>query len=120
MKVFSQGGPAWRLQLTCPHRVDFYIILYITEGVGKHYIDFQTFKYKKGSILFISRGQVHAFDVCSGSEGFLIVFTDEFLSKNLIHSDILSFYRLYNYHLHKPLYMAFACQEKNYSYRSEK
>ena len=24
------------------------------------------------------------------------------MSKNLIHSDILSYYRLYNYHLHKP------------------
>lgn len=86
-----------------PHRVDFYHILYITKGIGLHYIDFRPYNFKEGSILFISRGQVHAFDVCPENDGFLILFTEAFLSKNLIHSDTLSFYRLYNYHLHLPI-----------------
>jgi len=38
-------------------------------------------------------GQVHAFDVRPDIDGFGILFTDDFLSKNLIHSDILSYYR---------------------------
>ena len=33
----------------------------------------------------------------------MILFTEEFLSRNLIHSDILSLYRLYNYHLQEPI-----------------
>ena len=85
-----------------PHRIEFYQIMFITKGLGKHYIDFRPYKYKAGSILFISKGQVHTFEVSSDIDGFLILFTDAFLSKNLIHSDMLSYYRLYNYHLHSP------------------
>ena len=89
--------------LSKPHRVDFYHILFITKGTGIHYIDFRPYHYTKGSILFISKGQVHAFEVRPDVDGFMILFTETFLSKNLIHSDILSFYRLYNYYLHSPI-----------------
>ena len=92
-----------KFSLDKPHRVDFYHILYITKGTGLHYIDFRPYNFEEGSILFISKGQVHSFDVCPENDGFLILFTEVFLSKNLIHSDILSFYRLYNYHLHSPI-----------------
>lgn len=92
-----------RFSLDKPHRVDFYHILYITKGTGFHYIDFRPYNFKEGSVLFISKGQVHAFDVRPENDGLLILFTEAFLSKNLIHSDILSFYRLYNYHLHSPI-----------------
>lgn len=83
-----------------PQRVDFYHILYITKGEGIHHIDFHPYHYITGSIVFISKGQVHAFEVQSDIEGFLILFTDDFLSKDLIHSDILYFHSLYNYHQH--------------------
>jgi AraC-like DNA-binding protein len=90
-------------QLDMPHYVDFYNIMYITRGTGTHYIDFKPYRYQKGSIIFVSRGQVHAFDVRSDVDGFVILFTDDFLSNNMIHSDILSMYRLYNYDLHEPV-----------------
>ncbi len=86
-----------------PHRIEFYHILFITKGAGIHYIDFHPYEYNEGSILFISKGQVHAFEVRFDIDGFLILFTEAFLSKNLIHSDVLSLYRLYNYHLHLPI-----------------
>lgn len=89
--------------LNMPHRVEFYNILFITKGTGRHYIDFRPYNFMAGSLLFISKGQVHAFEVRPDIDGFLILFTDAFLSKNLIHSDMLSFYRLYNYHLHPPV-----------------
>ena len=89
--------------LDMPQRADFYHIMFITKGTGRHYIDFRPCEYSAGDILFISRGQVHAFEVRQDIDGFLILFTDAFLSKNLIHSDMLSFYRLYNYHLHSPV-----------------
>jgi hypothetical protein len=100
--LFSRQGKL-NLSLEKPHRVDFYLILAITEGTGTHIIDFSPYRYREGSILFISKGQVHAFEVRPDRDGFLILFTEAFLSKNLIHSDILSFYRLYNYHLHSPV-----------------
>ena len=85
------------------HRVEFHHILYFTKGSGKHYVDFLPYAYVPGSILFVSKGQVHAFEVNQDREGFVILFTEAFLSKNLIHSDVLSLYRLYNYHLHSPI-----------------
>ncbi len=88
---------------TLPHRLSFYIILVITKGSGTHFIDFKPYPYSENSILTISRGQVHAFDKSMQNKGFLILFTDSFLSKNMIHSDILSLSRLYNYHLTPPV-----------------
>ncbi len=107
-EIFSYGSLLYRRErldfpLDKPHRVDFYHVIYITGGSGVHYIDFKPYAYSEGSTVFISKGQVHAFDFRSEVDGFIILFTDEFLSKNLIHSDILSFYRLYNYHLQEPV-----------------
>lgn len=86
-----------------PHRVGFYHILLITEGQGTHYIDFQPYKFHAGSIIVIAKGQVQAYELSADREGFLILFTERFLFKNLIHSDVLSSYSLYNYYLHSPV-----------------
>jgi len=85
------------------HRLDFYNIIFITSSEGEHYVDFQSYTYQKGSMLFISKGQVNAFRLNPKVEGYILLFTEAFLTKNMIHSDILSFYRLYNYHLNSPL-----------------
>lgn len=90
-------------ELDKPHRIDFHHIVYITRGSGFHTIDFKPYRYSEGSIYFISKGQVHAFDLQSDADGYIIIFTEEFLTKNLIHADILSFFRLYNYHLQTPI-----------------
>jgi AraC-like DNA-binding protein len=89
--------------LNTPHYVEFYHIFFVIRGSGEHFIDFRPYQYGDGSILFVSKGQVQAFDVSANVDGYMILFTEDFLSKNMIHSDILSFYRLYNYHLHKPV-----------------
>jgi AraC-like DNA-binding protein len=86
-----------------PHRVAFYHILYITRGEGKHYIDFKPYEYSRGSLLFISAGQVHAFEVNPKADGFVLLFTEDFLTRNMVHSDTLTFSRLYNYHLYPPV-----------------
>lgn len=86
-----------------PHRVLFHNILFITAGEGKHHIDFQPYILGPGSLVFISRGQVHAFDVTPDIRGYLILFTSDYLVHNLIHSDVISLYRLYNHHLHTPV-----------------
>ena len=49
------------------------------------------------------KNQVHSFTINDDVRGFIILFTEEFISKNLIHSDIISFFQLYNYHLHSPI-----------------
>lgn len=101
-KLFSR---AWRLDppLDHPHRVQFHNILYITGGEGIHHVDFKPCAFSPGSLIFIAQGQVHAFDIRREITGYLLLFTNGYLEKNLIHSDIISLYRLYNYHLHEPV-----------------
>jgi AraC family transcriptional activator of pobA len=90
-------------KITAYHRVRFYNILWITEGRGVHHIDFKHVDLNSGNLVFISRGQVHAADVSLPFKGFIILFTESFLSRNLIHSDLLSVYRLYNTNASTPL-----------------
>lgn len=85
------------------HRIHFYLILLMTEGTGVHRIDFHPYDYEPGTILFVSKEQVHAFDHHFQSDGFAILFTESFLIKNVIHSSILFLHRLFNYHLSSPV-----------------
>lgn len=102
LKDLFSRGEGLDPPLDKPHRVWFYQILYITKGEGRHYIDFKPCEYFRGSLVFISAGQVHAFDVNLKTDGFLLLFTEDFLTKNMIHTDIFSCSRLYNYHLYQP------------------
>ena len=101
-KLFSNRADYDHL-LDHPHRLHFYCILLVTKGKGIHHIDFKPYEYDKGSIIFVSKDQVHAFDPKFNSEGLIIVFNVKFLTKNVIHSDVLFLHRLYNYHLHTPI-----------------
>ena len=81
-QLFSKGRN-FGFSLDKPHRVTFFHIMFITLGTGIHYIDFQPFPYSKNTLLFISKGQVHSFEIRSDTDGFLILFTEEFLLRNL-------------------------------------
>ncbi len=65
--------------VTYPHRHDFYEILYITGGEGTHFIDFNAYPIKAGSVYFISPGQVHYWHTSVPLEGEFIGFTEDFL-----------------------------------------
>lgn len=101
-KILSRQGTL-NHELDKPHRVHFHNIVYITQGEGRHYIDFQSYGFSPGSLIFISKGQVHSFDVQPEIGGHVVIFTKEFLEKNLIHCEVDSLYRLYNQHLHAPV-----------------
>lgn len=92
-----------RVPLDTPHRVTFFHVMFVTQGAGTHYIDFQPYSYRENSLLFVSKGQLHAFDVNPEIDGYVIVFTEEFLLRNLGQFDQPYFYKLYAYHLHEPL-----------------
>lgn len=65
---------------TKPHRVFFHNLLYIAQGSGTHFIDFNTYSVQAGSVVFINKNQVHAFDLINKPQGKLIIFTDAFLA----------------------------------------
>lgn len=62
-----------------PHRVDFHHLVYISEGAGTHFIDFNRYPYQTGSFIFINSRQVHAFELENKPLGLLILFTQAFL-----------------------------------------
>lgn len=86
-----------------PHRVNFYNILIITKGSGTHFIDFRTYIYKPGSIVFIAKGQVHSFSISPDIEGYMLLFTEDFLSSKTIVTDKVALHRLFNNLIHSPI-----------------
>lgn len=92
----------FEIPLDKPHRVDFYHIIFIANGKGSHFIDLKSHPYRKHSLLFISKGQIQTFDLSSKATGWILLFTDSFLSKNLIQADALAIQMLYNYYLYSP------------------
>ena len=86
-----------------PSRLHYYAILFILEGEGRHFIDFQTYDYKRGSIIFVAKGQVHAFERNVNRRAIFFGFTEAFLEKNSLGSNLIQQINLYNYHLYAPL-----------------
>src|SRR4051812_7861418 len=60
------------------HRHDFYFILLLTKGIGKHEIDFVEHPVSDNSISVMRPGQVHRFELKVGSEGYWLAFSKEF------------------------------------------
>ncbi len=89
--------------ISLPHRVNFSLIIFITKGKGNHFIDFKKYSFQKGSIIFISKEQVQSFDLKSDTEGFIILFTENFIWNTVDFSKSLNYSMLYNYHSKSPI-----------------
>ena len=86
------------------HRLNFYAIILVTDGQpGTHYIDFNTYAYQKGSLIFIAKEQVHAFSSLQNNEGYLVLFTEAFLTQSMAHEDTVFLQQLFNYPLYHPV-----------------
>ena len=86
-----------------PHRIRYYSILFILEGEGLHYIDFKKYTYRRGSVIFISKEQVHAFEKNMDRKAYFLLFTENFLEKSSLGSNLIQQLSLYNYHLYPPV-----------------
>lgn len=84
------------------HIVEFYLLLFIEEGKGKHTIDFRTYEYQKGSILTIRKDQIHKFHSSSSVKGQILLFTDEFLVSYLEKLEAQKSLQLFNEFLGTP------------------
>lgn len=72
------------------YRLNFWVIMYVIEGRGKHYIDFKPYEYESGSIIFIRKNQVHHFEVNHDVKGFMIHINEPFMLKlDYFNSDFL-------------------------------
>lgn len=74
-----------------PHRVHFNLMLFIEEGTGTHFIDFNHYPFKKGSIIFINKNQIHAFSLDNKTRGKAVIFTDTFVEQVQTNMNVSTF-----------------------------
>ena len=86
-----------------PHRVSFFALLIVTQGKGNHQVDLKNYEIETGSVLKISKGQIHSFQKDPKYQGYLLLFTEAFVLNYFSKSSINLISHLYNYHLHSPL-----------------
>ncbi|MCG9729531.1 AraC family transcriptional regulator [Shewanella sp. Isolate13] len=87
-----------------PHRLKYYCFIYITEGEGRHFIDFKYHSFKQGSFIFISKNQVHAFDIASQAKGKMINVTEEFFDTILTNVRLPFFVPTYFLSSYTPVF----------------
>lgn len=92
-----------RPRLDRPHRVDFHHLILFTHGEGRHNVDFQPYDYSPGSMCLIRQGQVQTFELSPKLEGVMLLFTEDFIAKNLTQSDVLALNRFYGYDMQSPI-----------------
>jgi hypothetical protein len=64
-----------------PHQLYFDMILVITKGSGIHYVDFNAYSYKVGSVFILKEGQFHSWTENNDIEGYVLFFSIDFYSK---------------------------------------
>jgi len=86
------------------HKIEFYLILIVTEGTYHHSVDFKSYKLGEGSTLFVAKHQIHHFSKgLLKADGFGIVFNHLFVDQHYFLTDNLRLNRLFNYHIESPV-----------------
>jgi AraC-like DNA-binding protein len=87
-------------------RVDFHLLLLITESNCTHTVDLEPFECRPGSLIFLHPGQIHRFDLKAIFDGWMVIFRSEFLvptdSVSLISQQTI-FHQFDNYPTHIQL-----------------
>lgn len=84
------------------HLVEFYVVIYIHKGSGTHTIDFTDYSLKSGSIITVRKGQLHKFHKCK-YDGYMLLFTDDFMIQYLEKLEALRTLQLFNELLGDPI-----------------
>ncbi|MDT0607408.1 helix-turn-helix transcriptional regulator [Croceitalea rosinachiae] len=83
-------------------KVEFFILILVTKGNGKHSIDFKEYKTQKGTLLTIRKDQIQKFHISKGLKGKVLLFTNEFLVSYLEKQETQKTLQLFNELLGEP------------------
>lgn len=84
------------------HHLGFNLLVFYTSGKTKHLIDFIWHEVHENTLMHIANGQVNAFQFKKDTKGFLVLFTDEYLKKQLNRLPKQEVIRMFNSHLFSP------------------
>lgn len=62
------------------HRHDYYEVLYIEEGAGQHFIDFESYPVQPNTFYFLSKDQIHFWELTRPLKGYALLFPETFLA----------------------------------------
>lgn len=99
-------------KLSYPHRTQFFQIYLFTEGNGQHIVDFESLEVCPSHILFISQGQVHAFDPKESYDGKALIFTEDFFCRTDLDRKFLQSTFLFDHTFHQAYFKIHANFEK--------
>ncbi|MGM1057741.1 helix-turn-helix domain-containing protein [Saccharothrix sp. Mg75] len=85
--TFDTIGPMSRASF--PHRHTFHEIVYVTGGTGAHVVDLARWELEPPHLCVIAPGQVHHWDGARDLDGFVVLFTDDFLLDHPADRDLL-------------------------------
>ena len=88
--------------ITKNHQVNFYVLIIITEDIGRHSIDYNDFYYTKGTILAIRKDQIHRFYSNYNAKGYILLFKEEFLNSYLNEREVTKTVQMFNELLVSP------------------
>lgn len=75
--------------LPYPHRHDFYHLVWVATGAGRHIIDSVEYEVRPNTLFFMSPGQIHDFAPSPDTTGFTISFSPEFFALQLQGKNLL-------------------------------
>lgn len=103
------------------HKIQFYMILVVTEKSYSHFVDFKSYKLTEGSAIFIAKNQVHHFTKqLQNADGFAIIFNSLFTEKYSLLQSNLKLNRLFNYHIEAPVIHQKEMKKDNFKDISQK
>lgn len=85
------------------HQLAFNMIVFYTKGKSKQLVDFIWHEVKENTILHLSKGQINAFQFAEGLEGYILLFTEAYLKKQINTLPKNEIVRLFNSHLFSPI-----------------
>lgn len=84
------------------HQVEFYALVFYTRGETRHLVDFVWHEVKTNTLIYLTKGQINAFNFKEGVAGYLILFTEAYFRQQLNKMPGAEVMRLFNSHLFSP------------------
>ena len=84
------------------HQLDFYMLVYYTDGETEHLVDFVWHKVTKNTLFYLTKGQINAFKFNADVKGYLIIFSESYFKIQLNKLPKNVVLRLFTSHLFSP------------------
>ncbi len=79
------------LFIEVPHAHDFYLMLLVTKGSGKHYIDFKEYEVHPGAMYVLAPGLIHRWNMSSDIDGYILFFTKPYFMLDFKQDNLARF-----------------------------